>query len=201
MSSSSRRNRGSSCAARIQVSKAQAAGVRIENDEAFFVVSESSRTRRPAARRARIFPPRGNFLRPPSHRGDPAGDGPRRQVERSSPMVQSCVVVPGEEPVQDLAAVLPGVSARASCHCESVVEHAESVRRGGRGCRTSSTPAAGALAGRGAEAVDAEAPRQLAEPGSNRRIVPQLVQMLVPRTRTTTWKTSSAASDSGRRNA
>src|SRR5918999_5154868 len=105
--------------------------------------------------------------------GNAAGNRARRQIERLAD--QAVALVPGEEAVEDLPAV-PWKRRERIVHRERLVEPRNRVVDPGR---LLDGLLAGVLARAGPERVHAEPPRELRQPGTDRLVVAQLVQMLI----------------------
>jgi hypothetical protein len=104
--------------------------------------------------------------------GDPAGDGAGREAEGVAD--RAVALVPGEEPVEDLAAVLRQRGERP-VDVEGLLQLREDVLRGLVG----ELLLAGLLPGAGTEAVDAEAAGELRDPGAQRLVVAERVEPFV----------------------
>ena len=104
--------------------------------------------------------------------GDPAGNRPGWEAERVPD--RAVALVPGEEPVEDLAAVL-GQRGERTVDVEGLLQLREDVHCG----RVGDLLLAGLLAGAGPEAVDAEAAGELRDPRAQRLVVAERVEPLV----------------------
>src|SRR3954467_4518850 len=112
-------------------------------------------------------------LQPGEAARDAAGDRPGREVERGGDRLVALIA--REEPVEDLAAVLRRGGERL-VNGQGLVQE----RKGLVGlCRRELLVGDRPLARARAKAIDAEPPGQLGQPRLDRRVVPQLVEVLV----------------------